>query len=211
MNPPIKRATVLAKITLLLSVVSLVSIFLMNGTVATSVAQSDERELDDQLPKHLPIKIKIKKEKEKAFKDIKNEDWMRDFELEVTNIGDKPIYFMSLVFTMPEITAPDGNIMGFSLNYGRSDLVSFLAPVKPEDVPLNPGDTYVFKIRENLIKGWQKFRNYEKKPQPKRIRIELNLLNFGDGTGFESAVGTPVLHPLDTKSSLGNSAFNHLS
>jgi hypothetical protein len=55
-----------------------------DGTAATS---SEERELDNTVPKHLPIKVQIKKEKEKAFKDLKNEKWVRDFELEITNTG----------------------------------------------------------------------------------------------------------------------------
>lgn len=32
-----------------------------------------ERFLEDKIPKHLPIKVKIKKEKEKTFKDSKND------------------------------------------------------------------------------------------------------------------------------------------
>src|SRR5215212_7525461 len=73
--------------------------------VTPSLAQSpEERELEDRIPKHLPIKVKIKKEKEEAFKDLKNEKWVRDFELEITNTGDKPIYFLSLLIDLPEIT-----------------------------------------------------------------------------------------------------------
>ena len=33
----------------------------------------NERKLEDQIPKHVPIKIKIKKEKEAGFKDLNNE------------------------------------------------------------------------------------------------------------------------------------------
>ena len=92
----------------------LASVLLLKGLSTPSVAQSsEERELEDRIPKHLPIKVKIKKEKEKAFKDLKNEKWIRDFELEVTNTGDKPIYFLDFILSLPEITAPDGNEIGF--------------------------------------------------------------------------------------------------
>src|SRR5689334_18813693 len=57
-----------------------------------SLPQENERQLEDQIPKHIPIKIKIKKEKEAGFKDLNNERWAREFELEVTNTGTKPIY-----------------------------------------------------------------------------------------------------------------------
>src|SRR5438552_12945368 len=36
-----------------------------------------ERVLEDKIPKHVPIKIKIRTEKEKAFKDLKNANWHR--------------------------------------------------------------------------------------------------------------------------------------
>src|SRR6184192_3807346 len=39
-----------------------------------------EREVEDKIPKHVPIKIKLKADKEKAFKDMDNENWQRDFE-----------------------------------------------------------------------------------------------------------------------------------
>lgn len=66
--------------------------------IASFKAQSEEdgRKLEDEIPKHIPLKIKIKKEKEKEFKDLKNEKWARDFELEVTNTGRRPsIFFLS--------------------------------------------------------------------------------------------------------------------
>src|SRR6185503_20775947 len=61
-----------------------------------TLPQEEERQLEDLIPKHVPIKIKIKKEKEAGFKDLKNEQWGREFELEVTNTGTKPIYSLYL-------------------------------------------------------------------------------------------------------------------
>src|SRR2546423_13624686 len=124
MNPPEKTSPTFARVLLILSFVCLASIFLINGTLSTGIAQSEEREIEDKIPKHLPIKIKIKKEKEKAFKDLKNDNWMRDVEFEVTNTGDKPIYFLYIVVEMPEITAPNGTIMAFPLVYGRTEFDS---------------------------------------------------------------------------------------
>src|SRR5258707_228527 len=36
-------------------------------------SQQEERALEDKTPKHVPIKIKIRAEKEKSFKDLNNE------------------------------------------------------------------------------------------------------------------------------------------
>ena len=88
MNSPREALALGAKRFLQVSLCCLAVIFLVRVVLVPSIAQStEERELEDKIPKHLPIKVKIKKEKEKAFKDLKNEKWLRDFELEITNTG----------------------------------------------------------------------------------------------------------------------------
>jgi hypothetical protein len=179
--------------------------------IASSVARStqdgspsstEERELKDTIPKHLPIKVKIKKEKEKAFKDLKNEKWVRDFELEVTNTGDKPIYFLSLSLSLPDVKAPDGNNMGFSLHYGRSALGSIETKAGPDDIPIKPGETYVFSFPDIVIESWERFRQREKKPDAKKVILRFQILSFGDATGFMRSDGIAVPHAPDERSSL---------
>ena len=57
-----------------------------------SVAQSEERILKAEIPEHLPFKVKMSETRRLAFKRLDNDRWLRDFEIEVTNTGDKPIY-----------------------------------------------------------------------------------------------------------------------
>jgi hypothetical protein len=174
---------------------------------ASSIAQSsqdniaapanEERVLENGLPKHLPIKVKIKRGKEKAFKDLKNEKWLRDFELEVTNTGDKPIYFLSLSITLPEITAPymiapGENKMGFSLHYGRSQLGDIETKAWPEDIPIKPGETHVFSFPDRTLVDWERFRQRENKPDAKKLILKFQILSFGDGTGFWGNDGMAV-------------------
>jgi hypothetical protein len=203
MNPPRKTSTVVAKRLLLLFLIFLASIFLIKGTLAPSIAQSTERELDDQVPKHLPIKVKLKKEKEKAFKDLKNEKWVRDLELEVTNIGDKPIYLLHFTLVMPEIIGSSGLKSGFILHYGRSELGDIETKAEPEDIPIKPGETYVFKISEGQVLGWDSFRRRENMPQPKKVILHFGILSFGDGTGFLGNSGIPFPNEPKERSSLG--------
>jgi hypothetical protein len=59
--------------------------------VLASSSAAQERIFENKVPAHIPIKIKIRKEKEESFKDLKNEKWLGEFELEVTNTGDRPI------------------------------------------------------------------------------------------------------------------------
>jgi len=203
MNPLRKTSTILAKIVLLLSFTCLAAIFFIHGTSSPSIAQSnEERELKDTIPKHLPIKVKIKKEKEKAFKDVKNEKWVRDFELEVTNTGDKPIYFLSLALSLPEIKAPDGVGIAFSLHYGRRELIDIETKAGPDDIPIKPGETHVFSFSDLIVQSWERFRQRENKPDAKKLILHFQVMSFGDGTGFVSTGGTPIPNPSNKTSSL---------
>jgi hypothetical protein len=162
-----------------------------------SIAQStEERELEDKIPKHLPIRVKLKKEKEKAFKDLKNEKWLRDFELEVTNIGDKPIYFLSLHITLPEIRAPNGDNIVFGLYYGRAALGGIKTKAESEDIPIKPGETHIFSLAYKQ-EAWESSKREEHWPQPKKLQIKFQILSFGDGTGFWGGNGIAVPHAIN--------------
>lgn len=156
----------------------------------------EERELEDAIPKHVPIKVKIKAEKDKAFKDLNNEHWLRDLEIEIKNTGTKPIYFLVLILDTPDIRGPDGNIICLDvLRYGRTDLIEITAPLKQEDVPIKPGETHVFKIAERFVRGFEGLVREDIVPQPKKIRVEFQNVNFGDGTGFWGGSAAPLPHP----------------
>jgi hypothetical protein len=164
-----------------LSVVGLVS----------STAQSpekDEREIEDMIPKHLPVKVKVKNIEK--IKDLKNEKWARDFELEVENTSDRPIYYLNFGMYVPEVKAPDGTAVGFTFRYGRVNLSDYTVLAGPDDIPLLPGATYVFKLTQQNLKGWELIR--AEHPNPKKLRLKLHYLHFGDGTGLLGPDGTPV-------------------
>lgn len=183
-----QRRLLVAKTLTLIFLIGLISMFTIKGMFGAAGAQSgEERELEDTTPKHIPIKIKVKNEKEKAFKDLSNDHWLRDLEIEVKNTGDKPIFYIGLVVSIPGIRAPNGNEVGFPLHYGN--VWDIKVPPKPEDVSLKPGESYVFKIPDSWVKGWERDKS---RPQPKKIRLIFQKLNFGDGTGFSDSGGTAV-------------------
>jgi hypothetical protein len=159
--------------------------------VAIAKGQSkEERSLEDKIPKHLPIKVKIRSEKEKAFKDIDNPGWARDFELEVTNTGTRPIYRLVLLLHLPEAAINSGRLV-FPLTYGRRELTMFqdtLESAKPDDVPIEPGATYILRIPAGG-KGWERPQLEKGWPQPKKLLIKFVELSFGDGTGFRWGEG----------------------
>jgi hypothetical protein len=144
-----------------------------------------ERELEDKIPKHLPLKIKVK--------NLKSEQWVRDFAIEVTNTSDKPIYYLHLVIDLPDVTTENNNLLGFSLRYGRGALTNFDVPLQPDDVPIKPGESYTLKIPEQQRQGWERLvvRRGLLKEEPKKVRFIFQVLNFGDGTGFRFTSGRP--------------------
>jgi hypothetical protein len=95
MNP--SKTSVVRFATGLLQLVLLcgAAILFINGALApdrTNAQLSGQRVIENLVPKHVPIKIKIKEDKEKALKDMNNDKWTSDLVLEVTNTSDKPIY-----------------------------------------------------------------------------------------------------------------------
>ena len=167
------------------------AVALVNFTISTTAQSSQaKRQLDDRVPAHLPIKIKIKKEKEEGFQDLNNEHWPRDFQVEVKNTGDRPIYALSLVWMLADVKAPDGNPYGSTFKYGRSDFITVPGETpKPEDDPIEPGETYIFKLSNPSIGGLENFAKNKDFRSLKSVIVFFNYLCFGDGTGWESPDG----------------------
>lgn len=165
------------------------------GAAATSAQASEERQLEDKVPKHLPFSVKLKTEKEKAFKDLNNDRWVRDFELEVKNTGDKPIYFIQFDLAPDFGKSPTERTLALTIQYGRDELVYFETALTAQDVPIKPGEKVILKVRGDEIDGWDHFKEVEHWPEhwskPKKVSLLFELLSFGDGTGFEGGDGTP--------------------
>jgi hypothetical protein len=174
-----------------LFVVGVFTFAIIKTTISTTAQSSQsKRELDNRVPDHLPIKVKIKKEKEEGFQDLKNEHWARDFELEVKNTGDRPIYALSLVWVLEEIPMLGGSHYGSTFRYGRGEFITNPGErPKPEDVPIQPGETYVFKLSNSSVGGLEGRIRDNDLPQPKSVLVFFNFLCFGDDTGWESPNG----------------------
>jgi hypothetical protein len=163
-------------------VLSVVGVLVLASRPTPSNAALQERILENGVREHVPIKFKIKKEKEESFKDLKNEKWVREFELEVTNTGDKPIYFLYLhLITDVKIGAKP---LMFILQYGRPELGDLVTKALPDDVPIKPKETYTLKFHQGQIPAWEKSVLEGDHADATKIRIVLFGLSFGDGTGY---------------------------
>ncbi len=184
MDTSSKTSAVIAKIILLLFVLMMVAIFLMKPSLNSSVSRAaqGERVFENAIPENAPFRLKIKKEKEKSFKDLKDETWVREFELEFTNISDKPIFFV-YINLITDVKIDDSHLI-FALVYGRPELGDIITKAGPDDPSIKPGETYVFKIHPGQVPAWEMSLRDKSHPDATRIKAHIQMLSFGDGTGY---------------------------
>lgn len=155
--------------------------------MSTAQAPQSGRAVENRIPTHLPIKVKLK--------NLDSEEWTRELEIEVTNTVSKPIYALHFALVAPEIKSESGHDMGIvAINFGRSELDDFAAPIRPDDPAIQPGEIHAFAIPEEYRAAWEHFKGRSNLPkdEPKKVRILFNLINFGDGTGFWTTGGVPI-------------------
>lgn len=190
LNTSASNPTTLAKILAAALALSVVGILMTASLRISSSASFPERIFENKIPSHIPLKIKIKKEKEESFKDLKNEQWLRGFELELTNTGDKPIYFVHIIMGT-NVKVDDGLEMVYPLTYGRAQLGDIVSKATSDDSPIKPGETIVLQIREAPY--WEKGVREGRWPQATKFTASIQVLSFGDGTGY---FGTELYPPV---------------
>ena len=74
------------------------------------------------------------------------------------------------------------------------ELVDFSEPLRPEDTPIKPGESYVFKIPEEDMEAFESHAASVNLTHSgiRRVHFFFNLINFGDKTGFMGVGGTPI-------------------
>ena len=184
---------------LLLFALIVIAIFFLTPPLTSSIARAQgERLFEDAIPKKVPIRVKLKKETEDSVKDLNNHDWVRDFALEVTNTGDRAIYFLNLEIIsnvtvggllIDDFNNPRGGRFVFPIYYGRTELGDIISNATPDDIPIAPGETYVFKLEPGL--AWGNSVRAGNHPDATRIQFLFQALSFGDGTGLWTASGNP--------------------
>ncbi|MDT4951969.1 MAG: hypothetical protein QOJ02_107 [Acidobacteriota bacterium] len=184
MNFQRTSSIILIKRALQMFLICLVSIFFIKTVLISSTAQSpdssiQERKLKLKTFKDMPVAIH-------QVRKLQSETWHKDLEIEVKNISDKPIYFMSAYLIFPDESVPNGK-SGILLLYGDPKNAHISWYAEPEDKHLAPGETYVFTIPEMYRKGL-KAKHEKHKEVTKNLELEIAMISFGDGTGFEAGM-----------------------
>ncbi|HWS86937.1 MAG TPA: hypothetical protein VN282_08225 [Pyrinomonadaceae bacterium] len=167
-------------------------LFLCAAGGAPVAGQERVREVVVALPARLPLKAAVKNLERVA--DPENERWLRDLEVEVTNTGRKPVYFVSLLLHLPGAKL-GGLPPVFKLRFGSPALGSFKAVARPEDVPLAPGESAVIKVPESEAFKWERWKSKGVATDPGKLVLQLHQLNFGDGTGHVGREGHRMPNP----------------
>ena len=182
MDTSANNPNALAKTLAAALILSVVVVLIMTSRLTWSSAAMQERIFENKTRKEVPIRLKIKKEKEQSFKDFKNEKWVREFELELTNTGEKPIYYVFLDLITD--VKMGGRPLVFSLQYGRAELGDLVSKARPDDVPIKPNETYIFKLHPGQIPAWEQSVAEGRHPQAAKLHVALQGISFGDGTGY---------------------------
>jgi hypothetical protein len=186
------KASLIAKSLLFAFCLTLVT---LAGTFRPGFTQSREgRKIKVRTFTRMPLEVK-------EIRNLQNEDWIRDLEIEVKNISRHPIYFISLTLEFPDVPQPPGPAPtphpetgytpamaapGFGISYGPDRMTDVSQLAGPDDVPLKPGETYVFKVPQSRVLGYESMnRTMNLSPEVwNRIELSFSFICLGDGTGY---------------------------
>ena len=147
----------------------------------------------------LPIEIT-------GIRNFHSAHWLRDLEMELKNISNKPIYEVYLTLFMPDDKGNGGNPVAVSLEYGRLDLIHPSTLPSTADDPIWPGETAVVKVHEQLSRGYERHvrTGNIQRALSYKVRMAILAINFGDGTGF---VNGGVPYPANPNASKPRSVY----
>lgn len=155
---------------------------------ATATQQSGvaEQQVDEE---EREIKIVNKRPSpalEVKFRNQRKKSWLTDLEIEVINITSKPIYYIRLVISFPDVKIASGSY-GFGLEYGPAHLADHGELARDGDVPIKPGEKHVFRLPESRAKSLKRYMDGFQLDSSftKRVELLIQFVNFGDGSAVE--------------------------
>lgn len=155
------------------------------GLVLTLSARSDARPTKERTYKLLDKDFPKDVVEVKEVRNLQSAIFPKDLEVELKNISGKPIYFISMALILPNAKI-NGIPLIFRLDHGDSRLVDNSELAGSKDVPISPQQSFVLKVNELQARGLQQFiaKGDLAASALDRVLFHLQIINFGDGTGF---------------------------
>jgi hypothetical protein len=146
------------------------------------IVKAQLSEIKNEFPKNVPVKVE--------FKNYDKPNWWNHLEIKVTNIGKKPIFYLSMTLITDRVT-PEGKQIGFPLRFGDiTRLYSTERLANEADPSIPPKGSYTFVISRSDSRAWDFAKTKVNFVEPTTAVLRHQFLNFGDGTGLEPG-GTP--------------------
>lgn len=127
----------------------------------------------------IPPEIKIL-----AIRNIDASDWYNKIEFELQNVSNKPIYFLLIWLTLQDTLGPSGLPVAFTVCYGDMRFYSLDELPGENDEPIKAGEKVILRISEKERKGAVELLGRGVSLDVERIDMSVNMINFGDGTGY---------------------------
>ncbi|MGE3388239.1 MAG: hypothetical protein AB7K41_16040 [Bdellovibrionales bacterium] len=128
--------------------------------------------------------------------NLHSESFPDGFGIEVKNISQKSIYNIWIEVLLPDAKQYLGGFAGsFPLKFGNSRLHSVGSIALLSDEKLDPGESVVLRPHASVIDNF--FTSSQHQDQIRqnatwRIILDLQKVNFGDGTGYQAGQRYPV-------------------
>ena len=148
--------------------------------------ESEEREIKIVRAINHPVTIK-------QVRNAKSTRFLKDVEIEIKNITNKPIYYVSLYIRFPDIKVESNGYYAFGLHYGDMRFDRLDERASPQDQPIPPGGTVTLTVPSSIWEGFEGYKNEKNLPPAvmKKVEIWLEEVSFGDGTGYEDGKPFP--------------------
>lgn len=181
MNTQQSASTSFAKRLLLCILIGIASLFLIRVIYAFGLYQNaEERKFKVEEFKDMPLEVQ-------QVRNLQSDTWTKHLEIEVKNVSAKPIYFILAYLIFPDDKNAPGEV-GIRLTFGKRENILIRHIAEPADPHLDPDETYVFTIPEPYRRGFEG-RQKRFPDAYKNFRLDVMLVSFGDGTGWE--IGQP--------------------
>jgi hypothetical protein len=130
-----------------------------------------------------------------GYKNLQSATFPAEFQIEVKNISQKPIYYISFFIHMDDFQ-PHGLPYGFKVAWGNPILVQNSKRAGASDVAIQPGESALLGLYG--VKASNYLRRFkERGTSAYKLILTPQVINFGDGTGYQ--VGSP--YPANSLSS----------